>query len=195
VNIRLNPHSEELLKEQLAHGTFHSPEEVIERALENVAQKESAPTGEAQRKAVREMLDFVTRNRVYRMIDFESQQPMFNWTHDKVSSCSKEDVWVEDELNGYEETGGKIVFNYPGSWPASVDRMEFEQNSDGSFHWDGVEGWPGHYWCIKSESEKHILLTGQWEDENPPGKGVFIAVFPKAGIIRLSAECLNTPSI
>ncbi len=38
MNIRLNPHSEQLLKEQLAHGTFRSPEEVIERALETLSE-------------------------------------------------------------------------------------------------------------------------------------------------------------
>lgn len=42
--IRLTPHSEELLKEQLARGPYRSPEEVIERALETLAQKESAPS-------------------------------------------------------------------------------------------------------------------------------------------------------
>ena len=41
--IRLTPHSEELLQEQLARGPYRSPEEVIERALESLAQKEQAP--------------------------------------------------------------------------------------------------------------------------------------------------------
>lgn len=41
--IRLTPHSEELLQEQLARGPYRSPEEVIERALETLAQKESIP--------------------------------------------------------------------------------------------------------------------------------------------------------
>lgn len=41
MNIRLNPHSEELLKEQLAHGRFRSPEEVIERALQTLAERET----------------------------------------------------------------------------------------------------------------------------------------------------------
>lgn len=34
MNIRLTPHSEELINEQLARGVFRSPEEVIEHALE-----------------------------------------------------------------------------------------------------------------------------------------------------------------
>jgi Arc/MetJ-type ribon-helix-helix transcriptional regulator len=41
--IRLTPHSEELLQEQLTRGPYQSPEEVIERALETLAQKGSAP--------------------------------------------------------------------------------------------------------------------------------------------------------
>jgi Arc/MetJ-type ribon-helix-helix transcriptional regulator len=39
MNIHLTRHSEELLKEQLAQGQFHSPEEVIERALETLSEK------------------------------------------------------------------------------------------------------------------------------------------------------------
>jgi Arc/MetJ-type ribon-helix-helix transcriptional regulator len=42
MNIRLNPHSEELLKEQMARGQFRSPEEVIERALETLTEREQA---------------------------------------------------------------------------------------------------------------------------------------------------------
>jgi putative addiction module CopG family antidote len=40
MNIRLTPHSEELLKEQLAQGQYHSAEEVIERALERLSERE-----------------------------------------------------------------------------------------------------------------------------------------------------------
>ena len=39
MNIRLNPHSEQLLKEQLEQGNFHTAEEVIERALETLSEK------------------------------------------------------------------------------------------------------------------------------------------------------------
>jgi hypothetical protein len=38
MNIRLTPLSEKLLQEQLAHGAYRSPEEVIERALETLAE-------------------------------------------------------------------------------------------------------------------------------------------------------------
>lgn len=40
MNIRLNPHCEHLLREQLSRGEFHSAEEVIERALETLAERE-----------------------------------------------------------------------------------------------------------------------------------------------------------
>lgn len=39
MNIRLNPHSEELIKEQMARGPYRSPEEVIERALETLSER------------------------------------------------------------------------------------------------------------------------------------------------------------
>ena len=39
MNIRLTPHSKELLEQQMAQGQFHSPEEVIERALETLAER------------------------------------------------------------------------------------------------------------------------------------------------------------
>ncbi len=43
MNIRLTPLSEKLLREQLAHGAYQSPEEVIERALETLAQTSISP--------------------------------------------------------------------------------------------------------------------------------------------------------
>ncbi len=39
--IRLTPYGEALLQKQLTRGPYRSPEEVIERALETLAQKES----------------------------------------------------------------------------------------------------------------------------------------------------------
>jgi Arc/MetJ-type ribon-helix-helix transcriptional regulator len=35
--IRLSPHGEALLQEQLANGSYRSPDEVVERALETLA--------------------------------------------------------------------------------------------------------------------------------------------------------------
>ena len=42
-NVCLTSRSEELLQEHLARGPYRSPEEVIERALEVLARKESTP--------------------------------------------------------------------------------------------------------------------------------------------------------
>lgn len=39
MNVRLNQHSEDLVKQQLAEGSFRSPEEVIEKALENLVER------------------------------------------------------------------------------------------------------------------------------------------------------------
>jgi hypothetical protein len=41
MNVKLTPHSESLLREYLAHGVYRTPEEVIERALETLAEKEA----------------------------------------------------------------------------------------------------------------------------------------------------------
>jgi hypothetical protein len=64
--IRLTPHSQELLEEQLAHGSFHSPEEVIERALETLAQKGSVllPLSKTPAEAVADILEIQKRNRL-----------------------------------------------------------------------------------------------------------------------------------
>jgi hypothetical protein len=42
MNVKLTPHSESLLREYLAQGGYRTPEEVIERALEILAEKEPA---------------------------------------------------------------------------------------------------------------------------------------------------------
>jgi hypothetical protein len=42
MNVKLTPHSESLLREYLARGGHRTPEEVIERALETLAEKEPA---------------------------------------------------------------------------------------------------------------------------------------------------------
>ena len=65
MNIRLNAHSERLVKEHLAQGGYDSAEEVIEHALDALAERESRPTGDAQREAVRDMLDFIKKNRAH----------------------------------------------------------------------------------------------------------------------------------
>ncbi len=67
--IRLTPHSEELLQEQLARGPYRSPEEVIERALETLAQKEYVPfrlgpSTKSPAEAVADILEIQKRNRL-----------------------------------------------------------------------------------------------------------------------------------
>jgi Arc/MetJ-type ribon-helix-helix transcriptional regulator len=67
--IRLTPHSEELLQEQLARGLYRSPEEVIERALETLADKESASfrlgtSIKSAAEAVADILEIQKRNRL-----------------------------------------------------------------------------------------------------------------------------------
>jgi hypothetical protein len=62
MNIHLNPHSKQLLKEQLAQGGFRSPDEVIERALEALAERESvipasSPHGMSPAQAVADILE------------------------------------------------------------------------------------------------------------------------------------------
>jgi Arc/MetJ-type ribon-helix-helix transcriptional regulator len=48
--IHLTPHSEELLKEQLSRGPYRSPEEVIETALETLAQRQPIPLPQSPSK-------------------------------------------------------------------------------------------------------------------------------------------------
>ncbi len=67
--IRLTPHGEELLQRQLALGSYRSPEEVIERALENLAQKDSdsrqlGSIGKSPAEAIADILEIQKRNRL-----------------------------------------------------------------------------------------------------------------------------------
>ena len=60
MNVKLTPHSEQLLREQLSRGLYHTPEEVIERALESLGENDrvSMPTGRRHtRKEFRAWLD------------------------------------------------------------------------------------------------------------------------------------------
>ena len=59
MNIRLNPHSEQLLKDQLDHGHFRSPEEVIEHALEVLAEKGSGSSEAATRTPAQAVADIL----------------------------------------------------------------------------------------------------------------------------------------
>jgi hypothetical protein len=59
--VTLSPHAEELLEAARARGLGSSPEEIIERALEEVAGPVGSPSDaelEGHRKAVEAMLEF-----------------------------------------------------------------------------------------------------------------------------------------
>ena len=43
MTITLTPHGEQLLQQQLARGSYRSPEEVSERALEKLVEKDHRP--------------------------------------------------------------------------------------------------------------------------------------------------------
>jgi hypothetical protein len=62
MNVKLTPHSEQLLREYLARGTYHTPEEVIEHALESLDETErpSQPAARANQEQFRAFLDALT---------------------------------------------------------------------------------------------------------------------------------------
>jgi Arc/MetJ-type ribon-helix-helix transcriptional regulator len=60
MDVRLTPHSQQIVEQQLAYGAFHSPEEVIEHALEMLAAKQSlaaAAQRETAAKAIADILE------------------------------------------------------------------------------------------------------------------------------------------
>jgi Arc/MetJ-type ribon-helix-helix transcriptional regulator len=68
MNIDLTPEQEQIVKDELKAGHFHSIEEVIGRALQALRDKDQGSSGVssdgAQCDAVREMLAFVDENHV-----------------------------------------------------------------------------------------------------------------------------------
>ena len=64
MNVRLDPQSERLIEQQLRAGRYHSPEEVVARALETLAESESTGAEENKRRqAVQDMLGFADKHR------------------------------------------------------------------------------------------------------------------------------------
>jgi Arc/MetJ-type ribon-helix-helix transcriptional regulator len=61
--VRLTPHGEALLREQLANGHYRSPEEVVERALETLAKGSEQPRLAPSAKTVAEAVAEVRRVR------------------------------------------------------------------------------------------------------------------------------------
>jgi Arc/MetJ-type ribon-helix-helix transcriptional regulator len=67
MNINLTPEQERIVQDELRSGHFDTPEEVIGEALEALREKASASAhgkSEGVQQAVREMLEFVEKNRV-----------------------------------------------------------------------------------------------------------------------------------
>jgi putative addiction module CopG family antidote len=68
MNINLTPEQEKIIREELKSGHFRSVEEVIGEALQVLRAKEqsseAAASNGSQHEAVREMLEFVEKNRV-----------------------------------------------------------------------------------------------------------------------------------
>ncbi|HVB32752.1 MAG TPA: hypothetical protein VNJ52_00045 [Patescibacteria group bacterium] len=66
MKIDLTPEQERLVNDEMKAGRFRSVEEVIGEALQALREKEqpAKPSNGAQREAVREMLEFVEKNRV-----------------------------------------------------------------------------------------------------------------------------------
>jgi putative addiction module CopG family antidote len=68
MNVKLTPELEKIIKEELESGHFRSIEEVIGKALQVLREKElglhAATSNGSQQEAVREMIDFVEKNRV-----------------------------------------------------------------------------------------------------------------------------------
>lgn len=64
MNVRLDTRGECPIERQLRAGRFHTPEEVVARALETLAGDESAqPEATKRRQAVQDMLDFAGKHR------------------------------------------------------------------------------------------------------------------------------------
>lgn len=64
MNIYLTPQQQEIIQQQLKSGRFHSVEEVISEALQSLREQAGTIQPSARAQAVREMLDFVEKNRV-----------------------------------------------------------------------------------------------------------------------------------
>jgi Arc/MetJ-type ribon-helix-helix transcriptional regulator len=67
MNINLTPEQEEIVKDELRFGQFQTAEEVISQALKRLRERDRSPVAlekdDQRRSAVRDMLDFVEKNR------------------------------------------------------------------------------------------------------------------------------------
>ncbi len=67
MNINLTPEQEEIVKDELRFGQFQTAEEVISQALKTLRGRDRSPvaleTDDQRCRAVRDMIDFVEKNR------------------------------------------------------------------------------------------------------------------------------------
>ena len=67
MNVKLTPEQERIVKAELNAGRFHSVEQVIGKALQALREKQNASaseaSGEAQKRAVDDMLAFIEKHR------------------------------------------------------------------------------------------------------------------------------------
>jgi Arc/MetJ-type ribon-helix-helix transcriptional regulator len=64
MDVRLDSRSQHLIEQQIRDGRYRSPEEVIVRALETLAERESTRWEEQERRElVQEMLEFAGKHR------------------------------------------------------------------------------------------------------------------------------------
>jgi putative addiction module CopG family antidote len=64
MNVYLTPQQQELIQQQLKSGRFRSVEEVITEALQSLREHSGVIEIDAQAQAVRDMLEFLDKNRV-----------------------------------------------------------------------------------------------------------------------------------
>jgi Arc/MetJ-type ribon-helix-helix transcriptional regulator len=63
MTVRLDPNSERLIEQPLRAGHFRSAEEVVARALETLAERQSMPSEEqGKRRAVQDMVEFAGKH-------------------------------------------------------------------------------------------------------------------------------------
>jgi Arc/MetJ-type ribon-helix-helix transcriptional regulator len=63
MDVRLDSRSQRLIEKELCAGRYHSPEEVVARALETLAERESTPEEQDRRQAVQDMMEFAGKHR------------------------------------------------------------------------------------------------------------------------------------
>ena len=89
MNVRVDPRGERLIEQQLRDGRYHSPEEVVARALETLAEGGSTGSKEETRhQAVQDILEFANKRHFtlgagLRIRDLLHEEHKYRW----IPSC------------------------------------------------------------------------------------------------------------